>query len=394
MKTRKVGCTALLQDFTSRKQQQQQQLSSTAATSRDSCPRVTRSRLLCGFALITVAVVLLLYQCVGRGVTVLCCGRGGGGAYASVDGTMVTSDVDSKAKTAAAAAAAAAARGDATVDDYYDDDDDNDSNSADSRKKRRFPQVIIIGVRKGGTRALLEFLNLHPQIAAVKREMHFFDDDVTYRRGLDWYRRQMPYTSVHEITMEKTPAYFNVETVPSRVYRMNRTCKFLLVMRDPVERAISDYTQIYHNKQARDKPFDSFESLAVDVYGTVNKSYKAIRRSMYFKHMERWLRFFRLDQFHIVDGEQFARDPASELQLVEDFIGVDNMLTQDNFYYNSTRGFYCMRLLTKEKCLAKSKGRTHPYVDPKVIKILRKFFRPMNQKFFSIIRRSFDWPVE
>ena len=30
--------------------------------------------------------------------------------------------------------------------------------------KRRLPQCIIIGARKCGTRALLEFLNLHPQI--------------------------------------------------------------------------------------------------------------------------------------------------------------------------------------------------------------------------------------
>jgi len=62
----------------------------------------------------------------------------------------------------------------------------------DEMPVRRLPQCLIIGVRKGGTRALLEFLNLHPDLKAERREVHFFDNDKRYRRGLEWYRRQMP----------------------------------------------------------------------------------------------------------------------------------------------------------------------------------------------------------
>ncbi|CAL8260879.1 unnamed protein product [Arctogadus glacialis] len=51
---------------------------------------------------------------------------------------------------------------------------------------RRLPQAMIIGVKKGGTRALLEFLRLHPDIRALGSEPHFFDRH--YARGLDWYR--------------------------------------------------------------------------------------------------------------------------------------------------------------------------------------------------------------
>lgn len=51
---------------------------------------------------------------------------------------------------------------------------------------QRLPQVIIIGVKKGGTRALLEFLRIHPNIRAVGQEVHYFDRN--YERGLDWYR--------------------------------------------------------------------------------------------------------------------------------------------------------------------------------------------------------------
>lgn len=51
---------------------------------------------------------------------------------------------------------------------------------------RRLPQALIIGVKKGGTRALLEFLRLHPDIRALGSEPHFFDR--YYARGLEWYR--------------------------------------------------------------------------------------------------------------------------------------------------------------------------------------------------------------
>ena len=51
---------------------------------------------------------------------------------------------------------------------------------------RKLPQAIIIGVKKGGTRALLEFLRIHPDVRAPGPEPHFFDRH--YHRGLEWYR--------------------------------------------------------------------------------------------------------------------------------------------------------------------------------------------------------------
>ena len=60
------------------------------------------------------------------------------------------------------------------------------STAADLTPVRQLPQAIIIGVKKGGTRALLEFLRIHPDVRAPGPEMHFFDRH--YDRGLNWYR--------------------------------------------------------------------------------------------------------------------------------------------------------------------------------------------------------------
>ena len=62
----------------------------------------------------------------------------------------------------------------------------NGSRGHDTGVRRRCPQVIIIGAKKAGTRALLEFLRVHPDVRAVGREVHFFDKN--YFRGVEWYR--------------------------------------------------------------------------------------------------------------------------------------------------------------------------------------------------------------
>ena len=65
-------------------------------------------------------------------------------------------------------------------DDFEDDEDgeeEEDSCSYNSAgpKVQRLPAAVIIGTKKGGTRALLEFLNIHSQIRTAKTEIHFYD---------------------------------------------------------------------------------------------------------------------------------------------------------------------------------------------------------------------------
>lgn len=92
---------------------------------------------------------------------------------------------------------------------------------------RHLPEVLIIGVKKSGTRALLEFIRLHPYVRAAGCEVHFFDRH--YNRGLHWYRNHMPPTIDGQITMEKTPSYFITKEVPFRVHHMNPSTKYIFI---------------------------------------------------------------------------------------------------------------------------------------------------------------------
>ncbi|XP_069463960.1 heparan sulfate glucosamine 3-O-sulfotransferase 5 [Ambystoma mexicanum] len=259
---------------------------------------------------------------------------------------------------------------------------------------QQIPKAVIIGVRKGGTRALLEMLNLHPAVVKASQEIHFFDNDENYARGVDWYRRKMPFSYPHQITIEKSPAYFITEEVPERIYKMNSSIKLLIIVREPTTRAISDYTQVLEGKERKNKTYYKFEKLAMDPSTCeVNTKYKAVRTSIYTKHLERWLKYFPIEQFHIVDGDRLITEPLPELQRVERFLNLPPRISQYNLYFNATRGFYCLRFnIVFNKCLAGSKGRTHPEVDPPVVTKLRKFFHPFNQKFYQITGRNFNWP--
>lgn len=66
--------------------------------------------------------------------------------------------------------------------------------------QKRLPSALIIGVKKGGTRALIDALEMHPQIVPAKREVHFFDNESLYEKGLQWYREQMPLAAENQVT--------------------------------------------------------------------------------------------------------------------------------------------------------------------------------------------------
>ncbi|XP_068193076.1 heparan sulfate glucosamine 3-O-sulfotransferase 6-like [Antennarius striatus] len=255
---------------------------------------------------------------------------------------------------------------------------------------KRFPQAIIIGVKKGGTRALLEFLRIHPDVRAVGAEPHFFDR--FYDRGLEWYRSLMPRTLDGQITMEKTPSYFVTKEAPSRVCTMNCQTKLIVVVRDPVTRAVSDYTQTL----SKNPGLPSFQNLVLknSSTGLIDSTWSAVRIGLYSKHLENWLQHFPLSQFLFVSGERLVSDPAGEMGRVQDFLGLKRVVSDKHFYFNQTKGFPCLKKpegSSRPRCLGKSKGRPHPHIPSKILQRLKDFYRPFNHHFYQMSGQDFGW---
>ncbi|XP_059548685.1 heparan sulfate glucosamine 3-O-sulfotransferase 6 isoform X2 [Myotis daubentonii] len=245
---------------------------------------------------------------------------------------------------------------------------------------RRFPQALIVGVKKGGTRALLEFLRLHPDVRALGSEPHFFD-----RWSL------MPRTLDGQITIEKTPSYFVTLEAPRRIHSMSPDTKLIVVVRNPVTRAISDYAQTL----SKTPGLPSFRALAFrHGLGPVDTAWSAVRIGLYAQHLDNWLRYFPLSHFLFVSGERLVSDPAGEVGRVQDFLGLKRVVTDKHFYFNATKGFPCLKKAqgsSRPRCLGKSKGRPHPRVPEAVVRRLRDFYQPFNRKFYQMIGQDFGW---
>ncbi|XP_078455315.1 heparan sulfate glucosamine 3-O-sulfotransferase 1-like [Lampetra planeri] len=270
----------------------------------------------------------------------------------------------------------------------------------DPSLSRRLPQTIIIGVRKGGTRALLEMLSLNPAVVTAETELHFFNRDENFARGLEWYRQQMPPSRPDQVTVEKTPAYFTAPQVAARMAGYHApsggnvsALRLLLILRDPVERILSDYTQVFYNRAERGRECPPLRDFLLSrSTGRLRPDYKAVNRSLYADHMENWLRHFPRERLHVVDGDRLIREPLAELGRVERFLGLEPRISAGNFYFNATRGFFCLRDARRRRCLDDSKGRPHPRVDGALLERLRRFFREPNRRLFRLLGRTFDWP--
>ncbi|XP_072098867.1 heparan sulfate (glucosamine) 3-O-sulfotransferase 3-like [Mobula birostris] len=202
----------------------------------------------------------------------------------------------------------------------------------------------------------------------------------------------MPKALDGQIVMEKTPRYFVTAEAPARIHAMSKNTKLIVVVRDPVTRAISDYTQII--SKAADIP--GFETLTFKnrTTGLVDASWSPIWIGIYAQHLENWLQYFPLSQMHFVSGERLITDPAGELGKVQDFLGLQRLITDDHFFFNETKGFPCLKKPQgngKPHCLGKTKGRIHPNIDPGVVQKLREFYRPFNRHFYQMTGQNFGW---
>ncbi|KJH48061.1 sulfotransferase domain protein [Dictyocaulus viviparus] len=258
---------------------------------------------------------------------------------------------------------------------------------------RRLPTALIIGVRKGGTRALLDAIALHPKIKIARKETHYFN--LNYSKGIDWYRSMMPLSKSNEVVIEKTPGYFTSPIAPKRVHELNPTMKIILIVRDPTQRTISDFTQVvYYNKMEQNKTLPIFEKeVFVDESENLNINYKPVRNSLYDLHIANWLRYFSMQQILLVNGDVFRGNPISELRRVETFLGLPHEISPDQLIFNEHKGFFCFRRspTVRIKCLGDSKGRPHREIAEDVVERLRRHLQPHNRRFFVLVNRIFNW---
>jgi hypothetical protein len=252
---------------------------------------------------------------------------------------------------------------------------------------RALPDFVILGTHKGGSSSLYNYVAQHPQIApSFRKEVHFFCSN--HARGDDWYRAHFPKRNAMPpgtITGESTPLYLLHPHAPERAKQSIPGAKFLVLLRDPVERTISHY---YHQIRKDRETFTLDDALAAesertdadwqnlldDPGHTIEParrfSYK--RRSLYAEQLERWFACYDRDRFFIESSEAFFTEPAVVLQKAFAFLGVDPDVTIPDL---------------RPRNVGLKKADSHDGSR----EVLAEVFAQHNERLFTLLDRRFSW---
>ncbi|MBI3799922.1 MAG: sulfotransferase domain-containing protein [Deltaproteobacteria bacterium] len=111
------------------------------------------------------------------------------------------------------------------------------------------PNFLGIGVMRAGTTWLYAQLRTHKQVyISPQKELNFFTD--FYDRGIGWYSGHFPsaqeavqYKAIGEIT----PTYIADPDAPARIRAHMPESRLIVMLRNPVDRAYSEYTKTLRN---------------------------------------------------------------------------------------------------------------------------------------------------
>ena len=191
------------------------------------------------------------------------------------------------------------------------------------------PTFLIIGCQKAGTTWLHHAISQHPEVAvSTPKELHFFTDLATFERGLDWYADHFTPTPRTRAIGEATPSFQTIDIpedrpderrdlIPQRIHDAIPDVRLVLILRDPVERAVSAY---YHF--LRKGVWPGWPSLT-----EVGDSRGIVSGGFYDVHLTRWLDVFNDEQLLVFVYEEAFHDDASKRSMVKqvfEHIGVDD----------------------------------------------------------------------
>nr|XP_006820905.1 PREDICTED: heparan sulfate glucosamine 3-O-sulfotransferase 2-like [Saccoglossus kowalevskii] len=269
--------------------------------------------------------------------------------------------------------------------------------------RQTLSDVFIVGVKKCATDAVRNLLVVHPSVMFRRspstnlQEIHFYDRH--YNDGYGWYRKQLPFVKKGQLVLEKTPQTFSFpEDAPRKIAtEANPKTKIIVILCDPVVRAISDYVHERKVKayQRFRPPYyridnKSFEKSVFNESGMIDFDNELIKMGMYSKHMKRWLEYFPKTQIYVIDGNDFKVDPVSEIQKIEKFLGLPSYLQKEHLDFNSDTKFYCI-VFPKIRCPNKTKGRRHPQIPTEVTDQLYAFYQPYDNELQNLLNRKFSW---
>jgi len=197
----------------------------------------------------------------------------------------------------------------------------------------RPPDFIIIGTQRGGTSSLYDFLSKNPKIVPPHRkEINFFDRG--YHKGLTWYLAHFPNrASTDRLTFEASTNYMFFPEAARRVARDLPDAKFIVQLRNPIDRAYSGYLLSVVDGNEKGSFTDALNRECIIEDGHIRGlrdlrarsvreyvDFSNVARGVYVNQLKVWMSDIPRERFFIIKSESLFSNPDEVLRDLLDFL--------------------------------------------------------------------------
>ena len=234
------------------------------------------------------------------------------------------------------------------------------------------PTFLIIGTMKSGTTSAMAYFNQHPSIYISWAELHFFDKNENYKKGIKWYENH--FKEKRQQIGEKTPIYSFSRVALQRIKKHYPDIKLILFLRDPVYRAYSQYNHMLQAtiRKGKDSPYyHNLELSFLDLVKADEKKknfrfHKTIfQKGCYIDQIEYILKLFPRNQLKIVIFEHYVKDYLKQNNELFKFLGVSSV----------------KKLIVKKEHVRKHERK----ITKEEIAYLKKKYKPYNERLFKFL---------
>ena len=196
------------------------------------------------------------------------------------------------------------------------------------------PEALIIGAPKSGTTSLAGWLSSHPQIYVhPRKELHFFDN--RWHWGADWYRCQFPRFRPDGpcvTRLEATPNYLQLGEVPERVRALMPHARLIVMLREPLQRAISWCQHIIRQEGVAQTPAELLQAEMSQLEACGGQPWRSdgawhpcngLTGSLYGSQLARWRSCFPDHQILVLQMERTIQEPRATWRRISDFLQIN-----------------------------------------------------------------------
>ena len=199
------------------------------------------------------------------------------------------------------------------------------------------PNTILIGAQKAGTSSLYDWIAQHPEVCGdiSIKDFGFFAFDVHYSKGADHLSDCiLKYYKNEKVILHGSVQYIFYHNSLKRIKKYCPTAKFILILRDPVERLFSAFNyfkkmQLENEEDVilasinRRKDRENSEDIRI------RNELTYIEHGLYAKQLKIFFKYFSAEQLHICFFNDLKENKEETIKDIYKFLEVKDSFSPD-----------------------------------------------------------------